>query len=247
MRVLLFGGTGEAGAIARLLAAAGIDATYSYAGRTDTPIVQPLPTRVGGFGGVAGLMAYLAREAMTHVIDATHPFAARISTNAVQACAAAGLPLVALERAPWVAEPEDRWHHVPDLPAAVASLTGAPRRVFLAIGRQNLDAFRAQPQHHYLLRLVDPPAAPPLPDCSVIVARGPFDADGDTALLRHHRIDVIVAKNAGGTGAVAKIVAARALGLPVIMVDRPPIPARAVVHEAALVMDWLHQPARLGV
>jgi precorrin-6A/cobalt-precorrin-6A reductase len=122
-----------------------------------------------------------------------------------------------------------------------------PRRVFLAIGRQHLEPFAAQPQHHYLLRLVDPPAMPPLPHCTVIIARGPFDSAGDTALLRDHGIDTVIAKNAGGSGAVAKILAARALGLPVMMIDRPAIPQRAVVDAVEKAMDWLHHTARLGV
>ena len=249
MRILLLGGTTEAGLLARALADDNADAIYSYAGRTDAPVAQPLPTRMGGFGGVAGLQAYLATEGITHVIDATHPFAARISTNAVLACQATGVPLLALERAPWLATKGDRWQHVPDLVSAADAIGATPRRVFLAIGRQHLDGFAELPQHHYLLRLVDPPINLPLPDCTVIVARGPFDAAGDTALLCDHRIDIVVAKNAGGKGAAAKIAAARTLGLPVIMVARPHIPERPVVRSVADVMDWVqsHQSALRGV
>jgi precorrin-6A/cobalt-precorrin-6A reductase len=247
MRVLLLGGTAEASQMARALVTAGIDAVYSYAGRTDTPLAQPLPTRVGGFGGVDGLAAYLTHEKITHVIDATHPFAALMSTNAVVACRATGVPLLALERPPWVATMSDNWQHVPDLAAAVAALNGPPKRIFLAIGRQHLEPFAAQPQHHFLLRLVDQPTTQPLLNCTVIVARGPFDVAGDTDLLRDHRIDVIIAKNAGGTGAVAKIVGARALGLPIIMVDRPVVPAREVVDAVEKAVNWLHHTARLGV
>jgi precorrin-6A/cobalt-precorrin-6A reductase len=174
------------------------------------------------------------------VIDATHPFAAQMSRNAVIACEAEGVPLIALERAPWTPGEGDLWTHVADIPAAVAALAGPPRRVFLAIGRQHLVPFAAQPQHHYLLRLVDAPTGPlPLPEAKVVVARGPFDVAGDTALMRDHGIDVVVAKNAGGKGAVAKIAAARALGLPVMMIDRPPTPPRRVVHGVAGVMAWL--------
>ncbi len=209
---------------------------------------QPIPMRVGGFGGVEGLCAYLKAEAISHVIDATHPFAAQMSGNAVAACAVTGTPLLALERAPWVAGEGDHWQRVADIHAAVAALSGPPRRVFLAIGRQHLDPFAAQPQHHYLLRLVDAPTGPlPLPQAEVVVARGPFDVAGDTALLRQHRTEVIVAKNAGGKGAVAKIAAARALGLPVLMIDRPALPERQVVTTVKAAMDWLHHSARLGV
>ena len=236
--------------MAEAIAAAGLAGVYSYAGRTETPMAQPIHMRVGGFGGAEGLADYMAAQSITHVIDATHPFAARMSTNAVAACKATGTPLIALERAPWVAGEGDRWTHVPDIAAAVSALAGPPQRVFLAIGRQQLDPFAAQAQHHYLVRLVDPPAAPlPLPQAEVVVARGPFDLAGDTALMQSHGTQVLVAKNAGGKGAVAKIAAARALGLPVVMIDRPPIPNRRVAHGVAAVMAWLTggaHSARLG-
>ncbi|MBU3029116.1 cobalt-precorrin-6A reductase [Paracoccus marinaquae] len=243
-RILLLGGTTEASRMARLLAGAGLDAVFSYAGRTAAPAAQPLPSRVGGFGGAEGLADWLRGQAITHVIDATHPFAARISRNALDACAATGLPLLALERRPWTAAPGDGWVHVADIAAAVAALPEAPARVFLAIGRQNLDAFAARPQHHYLLRLVDPPDGPlPLADAETVIARGPFAADGDEALLRGRRITHLVAKNAGGEGAAAKLVAARRLGLPVILIDRPALPARRTVAEPEAAMAWLHQTA----
>ena len=226
--------------MAQALAEARVDAVYSYAGRTDAPVAQPLPVRVGGFGGVDGLAAYLKTEAISHVIDATHPFAAQMSGNAVEACAATGTPLIALEREPWQAGEGDRWTHVADVPSAVSSLGDAPRRVFLAIGRQNLSAFAGATQHHYLLRLVDPPTDPlPLPRAEAVIARGPFRVAGDRALMETHRIDVIVAKNAGGAGAEAKLVAARELALPVILIDRPRLPGRRIARPVAEVMAWL--------
>lgn len=238
--MLLLGGTTEAGRMAQALAEAGVEGVYSYAGRTEAPMGQPIHMRVGGFGGVEGLRAWLAAEGISHVIDATHPFAAQMSGNAVAACAAEGVPLIALERAAWVAGEGDLWIQVADIPAAVAALDGPAKRVFLAIGRQHLEPFAARPQHRYLLRLVDAPTGPlPLPLADLVVARGPFDLAGDSALLRAHRIEVVVAKNAGGKGAVAKIAAARALGLPVVMIDRPVLPARKVVGSVAAVMDWL--------
>jgi precorrin-6A/cobalt-precorrin-6A reductase len=239
-RVLLLGGTTEAAALARALAEAGVAAVYSYAGRTESLAPQPLPVRVGGFGGVEGLVAFLSAEAITHLIDATHPFAAQMSRNAVEAALATGIPLIALERAPWRAGPGDRWTQVPDLAGALRALGPAPRRVFLAIGRQTLDAFAAAPQHHYLLRLVDPPTEPlPLPRAEAVIARGPFTVAGDRALLQEHRIEVIVAKNAGGAGAEAKLTAARELGLPVVLIDRPAVPARPVARTVGEVMGWL--------
>ena len=216
-----------------------MDAVFSYAGRTEAPVAQPLPMRVGGFGGVAGLQTWLQAQGISHVVDATHPFAAQMSGNAIAACGALGLPLLALERPAWVAQAGDQWQHVPDIEAAVAALPQAPARVFLAIGRQNLAAFAVRPQHHYLLRLVDNVPDLPLPQAEVVLARGPFTVDGDRALIQAHGISHVVAKNAGGSGAEAKLVAARALGIPVILVDRPYIPARATVATVAEVMDWI--------
>lgn len=226
--------------MASALAEAGVHAVYSYAGRTENPVAQPLPVRVGGFGGAGGLAGYLKAERITHLIDATHPFAAQMSRNAVEACAATGIPLVALEREPWQAAEDDRWTHVPDLAGAVAALGKMSRRVFLAIGRQTLEAFAAAPQHQYLLRLVDPPTDPlPLPRAKAVIARGPFTVECDRALLQAHRIDVIVAKNAGGAGAEAKLVAARELGVPVVLIDRPRVPERKVARTVGEVMAWL--------
>ncbi len=228
------------------MAEAGLPGILSYAGRVESPRAQPLPIRIGGFGGAEGLADWLRAEGIGRVIDATHPFAAQMSRNAIAACAATGTPLLALERPAWQAGEGDRWTHVPDLAAAAAQLSGPAERVFLAIGRQHLAAFADQPQHDYLLRLVDPPGGPlPLPRTVVEIARGPFDVAGDTALLRRHGITRIVAKNAGGTGAEAKLVAARALGLPVVLIDRPPLPERRIAATVEEALHWLH--ADLGV
>ncbi|MBY6056737.1 cobalt-precorrin-6A reductase [Leisingera daeponensis] len=242
--ILLLGGTTEASALAKTLAGAAIDAVFSYAGRTAKPVSQPLPTRVGGFGGVEGLAEYLKTESITHVVDATHPFAAQMSTNAVHACEAAGVPLCAFERPAWQAGEGDQWVHADSIEGAVNALPEAPARVFLAIGKQNLAQFAAKPQHHYLLRLVDAPKADlPLPRTTVEIARGPFDVAGDTALMQRHGITHVVAKNAGGIGAAAKLTAARELSLPVIMIGRPEVPERPVLGSVAEVMAWLSHTA----
>lgn len=234
------GGTTEASRLAQALAQAGADAVFSYAGRTDAPVAQPLPTRVGGFGGVAGLQAWLQAERITHVVDATHPFAAQMSSNAVHACAALGLPLLAFERPAWKAQTGDSWQHVADIDAAVQALPSAPGRVFLAIGRQHLAPFLARSEHWYLLRLVDSMTDLPLEHCQVVQDRGPFSVAGDKALLQIHGITHIVSKNSGGAGAEAKLVAARELGIPVLMIDRPFIPARQTAATVDAVLQWLN-------
>ena len=238
--LLILGGTTQASALARAVAEAGILATFSYAGRVDSPKTQPIPQRIGGFGGVEGLVAYLREHSITHVVDATHPFAARMSWNAFHACAEAEVGLMALTRPAWTAEAGDQWTHVPDIEGAVAALEGMPKRIMLALGRMHVEDFTAQPQHHYVLRLVDAPSvAPSLPNHRVVVARGPFDVAGDIALFKDHAVDIVVCKNAGGIGAEAKIHAARALGLPVVMIDRPALPARAEVATVEAVLEWL--------
>ena len=248
LRVLLLGGTTEANQIGRALSAAGVAGVYSYAGRTATPVPQPLPTRVGGFGGVDGLAGYLKQEQITHVIDATHPFANQISGNAVEACATTSTPLIAFLREPWAEVPGDKWRHVDGFESAASALPKRPARIFLAIGRQHLVPFAAQPQHFYLLRLVDAlDTALPLPNAEIVLARGPFTLEGDLALLRDHDITHVVTRNAGGEGARAKLEAARALGLPVIMIDRPTLPERRTADNVDEIMHWLTHSACLGV
>lgn len=210
---------------------------------------QPLPQRVGGFGGVAGLVKYLRANGITHVVDATHPFAAQMSRNAVLACAEARVPLIALSRPPWQAQSGDRWTRVPDIAGAAKVLEVPAARVMLAVGRMHLDDFAANTQHFYLLRLIDAPDSPlPFPDHEVVQARGPFTVADDLALMQQYKIDLVVSKNAGGTGASAKIAAARMLGLPVIMIDRPVLPDRPQVDTPEQILAWLgHSGTDLGV
>ncbi|UGX90697.1 cobalt-precorrin-6A reductase [Bradyrhizobium barranii subsp. barranii] len=245
-RALILGGTADASLLAAEVARARIDAVYSYGGRTRAPADQPLPTRIGGFGGVSGLADCIRRERITHVIDATHPFAAEMSRHAVQACAQTGTPLIALERAPWTKGPGDNWIEVADVTAAVAALPETPAKMFLAIGRQHIAPFTTKPQHTYTLRFVDPPEAPLPFAADVIVSRGPFTFDGELELMRTRGIAWIVARNSGGDGARAKIDAARMLGLPVIMIARPKLPERLRVESVAEIMQWLGHRACLG-
>jgi precorrin-6A/cobalt-precorrin-6A reductase len=247
MRALILGGTGDANQLAERLTQEKIDAIYSYAGRTQIPLPHALPTRIGGFGGVAGLVDFLRAERITHVIDATHPFAAEMSRHAAEASAATGVPLLALERAPWRRAAGDTWIEVADIGAAVAALPEQRARVFLAIGRQHIAPFAAKPQHAYLLRFVDAPEGElPLPDADVVISRGPFTLEGDRELMRTRGIAWLVARNSGGSGARAKIDAARELGLPVIMIARPALPERPRVESIEAVLAWLGHEARLG-
>ncbi len=243
----MLGGTTEASALATALAARGERAVLSYAGRTEAPRAQAIPTRVGGFGGVEGLAEHIRREGVTHLVDATHPFAARISANAIAAAELTGVPILALTRPEWVEAPGDRWTRVGDTGEAVARLGTEPTRVFLALGRQTIGDFTHAAQHFYLLRFVDAAEPAGFPDHRLVVDRGPFTLAGELALLREHRIQIVVAKNAGGSGARAKLDAARELGLPVVMIDRPFIPPRPQVGSVAAVLDWLDHGVVRGV
>lgn len=250
MRVLILGGTTEASALARLIAGdPRFDATLSLAGRTAAPAEQPVAMRSGGFGGVAGLARHLEANGIAAVVDATHPYAARISANAVAACRQAGVPLASLARAAWEPQPGDRWIGVPSTEAAVQALGTSKRRVFVTVGRQELPLFAAAPQHRYLARLIEPPQGVRLPPDLVLVRqRGPFDLDAERRLLRDEAIEIVVSKNAGGSATYAKIEAARALGLPVVMIARPDKPAGHVVASPAGAMAWLaHARSLRGV
>lgn len=246
--ILILGGTTEASGLARALAERGARATLSYAGRTENPRMQPVPVRIGGFGGVEGLIDYLHRAGVTHIVDATHPFAATMSAHAVEAAERAGVAHVMLTRPAWQEREGDRWTHVADIAGAIDALEGAARRVMLALGKMHVEAFAAQSQHHYVLRFIDAPEAPPnLPRHHLVVDRGPFTVEGDLRLMREQGVQLVVAKNAGGTGARAKLDAARQLGLPVVMIDRPPLPKARVIHEVAEVVEWLCHSADRGV
>ncbi|MCK1389312.1 cobalt-precorrin-6A reductase [Bradyrhizobium sp. 1] len=246
IRALILGGTADASLLASAIARARVGAVYSYGGRTRAPADQPLPTRIGGFGGANGLANYIRSEGITRVIDATHPFAAEVSRNAVEACAQTGTPLIALERAPWTKAAGDNWIEVADVNAAVAALPESPAKIFLAIGRQHIAPFATKPQHAYTLRFVDPPEAPQPFAAEMIVSRGPFMLDGELEMLRTRGIAWIVARNSGGDGARAKIDAARMLGLPVIMIARPQLPERQRVESVAEIMQWLGHRTCLG-
>ncbi len=219
---MILGGTTEARELAsRLTGDTRYQTAISLAGRTADPRPQPVTTRIGGFGGAEGLAAFLSTEHVALVIDATHPFAARISHNAAAAAKAAQVRLLALRRPEWQARAGDNWTGVGSVAEAVTALGHIPRRVFLAIGRQEAFHFETAPQHSYVIRSVDPVTPPlKLPDATAILATGPFAETDEIELLKTHRIDVIVAKNSGGAATYGKIAAARRLGIAVIMVER---------------------------
>ncbi len=351
LRLLLLGGTTEASALARALAGdARVACTLSLAGRTRAPVLPPGGVRIGGFGGAAGLAAFLRDGGFDAVVDATHPFAATITANAIRATQAAGVSLLLLRRPAWQAQPGDRWMPAADMAAAAAALGDIPRRVLLTIGQRDLAAFAArqpdlvasaevrqrdlvafaevrQPdlgalaearqrdvaafaearprdqggfaevprrdptafvdpcqrdlgggadrrgeqaasaerqgalaavaarrddggfagaRHRYLVRSVDPPDPAILPGAVAIAARGPFALADEIELLRTRRIEVLVTKNAGGTATAAKLAAARALGIAVVMVARPPAPDWPAVADTEAALRWIRDAAERG-
>ncbi len=226
MTVLILGGTSEAAALARGCAQAGLgNILMSLAGRTAAPKSLPVPVRMGGFGGVEGLVAFIRDNAITALVDATHPFAARISAHAAQAARMTGILALALHRAGWDRLLGDNWLEVADLEQAVDALGAVPRRVFLTIGRQGLHPFARAPQHHYLARTIEPVGdALRVPHLVELNARGPFDVEAETALMVREQVDVLVTKHSGGASTYSKVEAARRLGLPVVMIQRPACP-----------------------
>jgi precorrin-6A/cobalt-precorrin-6A reductase len=240
-KILILGGTTEARIMAeRLSGRAGLDVTLSLAGRTASPARQPVPVRRGGFGGADGLATYLSHERVDAMVDATHPYASIISANAAAAAGKARVPFVTLRRPPWIAVAGDQWIDVSDVSEAVLALGKTVRRVLVTLGRNELAPFANAPQHHYLIRSVDPVEPPlPLPHVHYVTARGPFAEADDRALMRAHRIDAVIAKNSGGAATYGKIAAARALGLAIIMLRRPPATAAPAVETIEDALAWL--------
>ncbi|QPC92366.1 cobalt-precorrin-6A reductase [Mesorhizobium sp. INR15] len=246
-RILILGGTTEARQLAgKLDARADLSVTLSLAGRTENPVAQGVPIRSGGFGGADGLAVYLKENGTDLLIDATHPYAARISANASQAAHQAGVAMLALRRPGWEPVEGDRWTVVDSVADAVRALGATARHAFLALGRQEVAAFEAAPQHHYLIRSVDP-VEPKLrvADAEYLLARGPFREADERVLLEHRGIDVVVSKNSGGEATYGKIAVARALGIEVVMVRRPTlpdVPSAETIEALAAMVDHVLEP-----
>jgi precorrin-6A/cobalt-precorrin-6A reductase len=241
--ILVLGGTAEARALAAGLDAAGVAVTSSLAGRVANPRLPAGQVRIGGFGGPDALARWLAGHGVAAVVDATHPFAERISASAARAAPAAGVPLLRLERRSWCERPGDRWTWVADLDEAAAAVPRLGGRVLLTTGRQGLAAFAGVEDTWFLVRCVDPPG-PPLPARhELLLDRGPYTVEGERALVARHAIDLVVTKDSGGTHTEAKLDVARELGLPVILVRRPPRPAVTTVTSVEAALEWARAQA----
>ncbi|SIT69407.1 precorrin-6A reductase [Ectothiorhodosinus mongolicus] len=240
VRILLLGGTQEARQIVEhLIPNSEYQGVYSLAGRTQSPQLPNWPVRQGGFGGIPGLIDYLRQQDIDLIIDATHPFAAQMSRHAVEAAATVGIAVLRVERPAWQPETADDWRCMNDWVSLIKALGAESRRVFLSIGRQHVGEFVAAPQHFYLLRSIEPPEQMP-PNSLCLHDRGPFSLAEELELLKKHKIEVIVSKNSGGQATQAKLLAARELGLPVLMLNRPAMPpATAVAADAAAALSWL--------
>ena len=238
MKILLLGGTGEARELAAELT--DVEVVSSLAGRTKELRLPDGAVRVGGFGGVAGLVEWLRTNQVDAVVDATHPFAATMTEHAVAATRALGVPLLVLRRPGWTAQPGDDWRWVETAEEAANVLPALGQRAFLTIGRQGLDAF-AGTGLWTLARCVDPPE--PRPEwCTLLLDRGPYDVPGELELLRAHRIDVLVTKDSGGPQTAAKLTAARELHIPVLLIRRPPTPSAVdVVQGVAEAAEWVRR------
>ena len=239
-RLLILGGTGEAAALAhRLGKVPNLGIVTSMAGRTRAPAAVPGELRVGGYGGAEGLARYIMERPIDLVIDATHPYAARMTENAAAACAASGVPRLLFSRPPWQEQPNDRWVRVPDAAGAARALPDLGRRVFLSTGRQDLEPFGGLADLWFLVRLIEAPEEPlPLANYELVLGRGPFAAEDEAALMQEHGIAVVLSKNSGGQATYGKIEAARRLGLPVVMIARPPLPPGEILHTVDEAAAW---------
>jgi precorrin-6A/cobalt-precorrin-6A reductase len=241
LKLLILGGTTEASALARRLAGdARFDAMLSLAGRTRAPLTPAIPFRIGGFGGAAGLAAFLAEQKIAALVDATHPFAQNISENARIAAGAAGIPVLAVVRPEWVRGEGDQWVDVATMTQAAAALGEVPRRVFLTVGQQDLAAFAGTP-HRYVVRSVDLPPPGLLQGADFLAARGPFLLRDEIDRLQGRKIEFLVTKNSGGSATSAKLEAARYCGVQVVMVARPPPPDVPQVTDDAAALAWLER------
>ena len=240
-RLLLLGGTREAVELARALDRhPGIEVTYSLAGRTRRPVPVPGAVRTGGFGGPGGLERHLREAGIGLVVDATHPYAVAISAHAADACERASVPRLVLHRPPWERSPGDRWIEVADSASAARALPAPGRRVLLTVGSGGLEPFLRVPGVRFIVRAIEPPAIPlDAERFEIVLARGPFDFESERRLLAARAIDVVVSKNSGGCASRAKLEAARALGLPVVMIARPPPPPGERVESVAEARAWI--------
>ncbi len=220
--------------------------TSSLAGRVPNPKLPAGMVRIGGFGGPAAMGDWLRGNDVIATVDATHPFAERISASAARACPAAGVPLLRLERPSWNERQGDDWRRVPDLPSAAALSAPLGKRVLLTTGRQGLAAFAEVDQAWFLVRCVEPPAPPLPPRHMLLLDRGPYTLEGELELIDRHQIELVVTKDSGGSHTEAKLDAARERGLPVIMVDRPPRPDVDSVATVAEALAWARGHAQPG-
>lgn len=229
MRVLLLGGTGEARALAARLHPR-VDIVSSLAGRVPDPALPAGEVRIGGFGGVSGLRDWLAGNHITAVVDATHPFAATITGHAAAACRDLGLAHLVLHRPPW--DTDGAATVSSDAQAADVVSAKGYSRVFLTTGRSGVAPFRDSGAW-FLIRVVTPPDPVTLPARhQVLLSRGPYRYDDERALLAGHCIEALITKNSGGAMTRAKLDAARDLGVDVVMIQRPALPAGVAVAES---------------
>ncbi len=240
--ILILGGTSEASELVGLLAAyPEIKVTLSLAGRTKSPVLPQIDHRIGGFGGVLGLVNYIKEQKITALVCATHPFARKMPFNAAEAEKIANIPIIYLLRPAWRLQAGDNWLEVDGHAQALSSLPlrSSPLNIFLTVGRLELTEYASAPQHFYVIRSIDELTEKPLENAIYINSRPPFNVENEQEIMLEYKIDYLITKNSGGSATEAKLTAARALKIPVILIKRPPRPEGLHVQTAKEAMDWL--------
>lgn len=239
-KILIIGGTQEANKLAEIFHNYNYNYIISYAGIVNKVFEKGLKKRIGGFGGKNGLIDYIEKNKVTHVVDASHPFSNKISHNTVNACRSLNIPIINFARKPWYKCKNDNWIRVKNFKESTRYLTGNPKRIFLAIGQKNLGFYKDYSHHFYLLRLIEKRNRLIFfPNYKCIISKGPFLVNEDIAILKKYKIDMVITKNSGGKGAYSKIIAARELQIPIVVISRPRGTSIKKVYDSNSVLEWI--------
>ena len=240
-KILIIGGTQEGNKLANYFKEHNLEYIISYAGVVEEVYKKKFKKRVGGFGGKIGIFNFIKQNKITHVIDASHPFSQKISLNTYNVCKSYNIPIITYTRKPWFERKNDNWIKVGDFNESADYLKGEAKNVFLAIGKKNLQVFKKYPQHCYLLRVINNQDINNLfPNQKCIAYNSKLNVEEEIKILKKYKIEVIVSKNSGGNLAYNKIIAARKLKIPVVIISRPKSLRSKKIYTLESLLEWLN-------